>query len=58
MSNIFNSVARYFGTKERPYNPEAYQPRQQSEKGLMVLGYSVVYFDTKSQSRSRNYENL
>jgi hypothetical protein len=59
MSNIFNSMAKYFGPKEHTVNTEVYQPnRAETGKGLIVLGYSVVYFDTRSKSRVNNFDNL
>jgi hypothetical protein len=59
MSNIFNSISRYFGPRELNPNPEmSVAQGRETNKGLITLGYSVVYFDPKSESRSINYENL
>jgi hypothetical protein len=59
MSNIFNSMTKYFGPRQHVVNTETYQPaRKESGKGLIVLGYSVVYFDPRSQSRVNNFDNL
>jgi hypothetical protein len=59
MSNIFNSVTKHFGPKEHIVNTDIYQPgRKNVGKGLIVLGYSVVYFDPGNQSHVNNFDNL
>jgi hypothetical protein len=59
MSNIFNSFSKYFGPKEHTIKREYYPaPREDSGKGLIVIGYSVVYFDSKPNSRVNNFDNL
>jgi hypothetical protein len=59
LSNIFNSMAKYFGPKEHAFNPEVYQPRQNDPgQHLIVLGYSVIYVNPKSESHVNNFDNL
>jgi hypothetical protein len=59
MSNIFNSMTKHFGPRQHIVNTESYQPaRKDSARGLIVLGYSVVYLDPKSQSHVNNFDNL
>jgi hypothetical protein len=59
MSNIFSSMAKYFGPKEHNYTPEFDQTRlQEAKSNTIVLGYTVVCFNTKSQSRVNNFDNL
>jgi hypothetical protein len=59
MSNIFNSMTKYFGSKDHSRNWEVYQPRQQeSNSGMIILGFSPVYLDLKPRTRVNNFDNL
>lgn len=59
MSNIFNTVAKYFGSQSQVIKPEAYQTgHRDNASGLVVMGYSVVYLEPRSKSNVNNFDNL
>ncbi len=59
MSNIFNSMAKYFGPKQQVINTESYHNgRKETGNDLIVLGYSVVYMGSEHRSRVNNFDNL
>ena len=59
MSNIFSGISKLFGTQEKVYHLDVDQIREQNhDKGLMQMGFSVVYYNTKNESRVNNFDNL
>jgi hypothetical protein len=59
MSNIFTNLFKNIGHQEQAYYPEFKQDhRQDTGKGLIVMGYSAVYYDLHPKSRVNNFNNL
>ena len=59
MSNIFTGITKMFESRQRTFDRDLdNEHRLESSKRLIVLGYSVVFFDPKSETRINNLDNL